>query len=80
MLRGLLVLALGAMLVAAPPAAAKPHKTKKPPASLKAIWGPNTLPDGTSAGAKFGALPPLAHEGVLLTMIASLIFWLRPSR
>jgi hypothetical protein len=48
-LRRLLVLALGVMLVAAAPAAAKPHKRKKPPPALKAIWGPNTLPNGTSA-------------------------------
>jgi hypothetical protein len=50
-LRHLLVLALSATLVAAAPASAKPklkHK-KQPPVSLKAIWGPNTIPGGTSA-------------------------------
>jgi hypothetical protein len=51
MVRRLLVLALGVMLVAAAPAEAAKHKPKKkkPAPSLKSIWGPVTMPDGSSA-------------------------------
>lgn len=55
-LRYLLMLALSAMLVAAAPAAAKPKHKKKPPRSLKAIWGGNTLLDGQSAFPIYKAL------------------------
>jgi hypothetical protein len=51
MLRRLLVLALGALLVAAAPAdAAKTkHRKKKPAPALKSIWGPVEMPNGSSA-------------------------------